>query len=137
MISESGDPKVKVKCQIKLDFKTSTQSQLVVLGGTYRGNVDITEGVYAKQQNQYKFDKNDGVIDMKWEFKGPLHTETAFTNSLNLTLNSPCVSAGGRFRMIINNYLTLTTQDGGSGSISVNSLDAAVMQSTKLHQKAC
>ncbi|KAG4433072.1 hypothetical protein IFR05_011438 [Cadophora sp. M221] len=133
---KAGDPKVNVKCQIKVPLRTVGGTQLVVLAGDYRGNIDITKGVYAKQQNQYKFDKNPGVANMQWEFKGPMKATTTFTNELDIEFSSGCRD-GGDYLLIINNYLTMTSQDGGSGSITVSALDAAVKQSIVVKTKGC
>lgn len=115
-----------------------SRNKLTLLSGDYKGHVNITEGVYAKQQNQYKFKDNEGVTNMQWEFTGPVDTATVFTNVMNTTLLSPCQSAGSKFTMIINNYLTLTTEDGGSGSISVAGIDdAGIMQSIKFNSTSC
>ncbi|KAH7399757.1 hypothetical protein BKA64DRAFT_464422 [Cadophora sp. MPI-SDFR-AT-0126] len=133
---KGGDPKTKVKCQIRVPLKTVSNTQLVLLAGSYRGHVAIEKGVYAKQQNQYKFDKNPGTTNMQWEFKGPMNASTTFTNELAIEFQSGC-SQGGQFTLIINNYLTMTSEDGGSGSITVSELDAAVKQSVVLKSKAC
>lgn len=75
---------------------------------------------------------------MQWEFKGPLAVETTYANTMNTSLSSSCQSAGANFTMIINNYLTLTSEDGGSGSIAVSGLsDAGIMQSIKFNSTAC
>ncbi|TDZ74466.1 putative secreted protein [Colletotrichum trifolii] len=132
-----GEPKVNIKCQIQVDLSTQADTQLVVIDGTYRGHVKLTEGAWAKNQNQYKFANNDGVTNMEWPFKGPVDVATAFTNKLSTEFQSGCNSNGGNFTLIINNYLTLTTQGTGEGSISVTDLDGAVTQSVKLQTARC
>jgi hypothetical protein len=115
---------------------TTANTQVVVAGGDFKGHVKLDKGVYGKQQNQVKFANNPGVTNYQWEFKGPVDTDTVFTNVLNSTFVTNC-SQGGKFRMILNNYLTLTTQDGGSGSISVSELDAEIKQSMKIDTYSC
>lgn len=134
---------MNVDCRVELTFNTTTATQLIVLGGTYKGHVDIEKGVYAKEENQYKFKGNSGVADMDFVFKGPLNVDTEFTNVLNITLESGCASAGGEFTLVVHNYLTLTTnpdKDGpgnGSGSIEVSELDQGVRQSIQLASQGC
>ncbi|KZL75053.1 secreted protein [Colletotrichum tofieldiae] len=130
-------PKVKVKCRIEVDVQTNADTQLVILSGTYRGHVRLTEGAWAKNQNQYKFANNPDSTDMEWTFKGPTDLATSFTNTLSTEFQSGCNSNGGRFTLIINNYLTLTTEGTGEGEISVTELDGAVKQSIKLITKRC
>ncbi|GKT94900.1 secreted protein [Colletotrichum tofieldiae] len=126
-------PKVKVKCRIEVDVQTNADTQLVIL----RGHVRLTEGAWAKNQNQYKFANNPDSTDMEWTFKGPTDLATSFTNTLSTEFQSGCNSNGGRFTLIINNYLTLTTEGTGEGEISVTELDGAVKQSIKLITKRC
>ncbi|KZL80899.1 secreted protein [Colletotrichum incanum] len=130
-------PKVKVTCRIEVDVQTSADTQLVILSGTYKGHVKLTEGAWAKNQNQYKFANNPGSTDMEWTFKGPTDLATSFTNTLSTEFQSGCNSNGGRFTLIINNFLTMTTEGTGEGEISVTELDGAVKQSIKLATKNC
>lgn len=75
---------------------------------------------------------------MQWEFRGPLDQATVFTNVMNTTLLSPCQAPGSNFTMIINNYLTLTTEGSGSGNITVSGIEkAGIMQSIKFNSTSC
>ncbi|KAK2051742.1 hypothetical protein LY76DRAFT_673765 [Colletotrichum caudatum] len=132
-----GQPKVKTECHIEVSLETSADKQLVVLSGTYRGHVKLTEGAWAKNQNQYKFANNDGTINMEWPFKGPVDLSTAFVNELATEFQSGCNSTGGKFTLIVNNYLTMTTEGSGEGQISITELDGAVKQSVKLQSMNC
>ncbi|KAL3417159.1 hypothetical protein PVAG01_11159 [Phlyctema vagabunda] len=132
-----GDDKVKVKCHIEVGLQTSADTQLVVISGTYRGHVRLTKGGWAKNQNQYKFKNNPGTTDMEWVFKGPTDVSTAFTNELATTFKSGCGSDGGAYTLIINNYLTMTTEGSGEGEISIQELDGAIKQSVKLSTEDC
>ncbi|KAJ0167620.1 putative secreted protein [Colletotrichum tanaceti] len=132
------EKEVKVKCQIKVGLQTTADKQLVIVSGTYSGHVRLTEGAWAKNQNQYKFDKNEGVSNMEWEFKGPTNVETRFTNKLDIEFQSGCNSNGGHFTMIINNYLSMKSEHGnGEGEITVRELDGVVEQSVKLLTTDC
>ncbi|TQN73638.1 putative secreted protein [Colletotrichum shisoi] len=132
-----GQPKVKIRCQMKVGLQTTASKQLVIVSGTYKGHVRLTKGAWAKNQNQYKFADNPGEIDMEWPFTGPVNATTSFTNKLSTEFQSGCNSNGGQFTMIINNYLTMTTEGTGEGEISVSELDGAVEQSVKLTTKDC
>ncbi|KAK1962301.1 hypothetical protein LY78DRAFT_616226 [Colletotrichum sublineola] len=132
-----GQPEVETKCHIEVGLETSADRQLVILSGTYRGHVKLTEGATAKNQNQYKFANNDGVTNMEWPFKGPVDLSTAFVNQLNTEFQSGCNSTGGKFTLIVDNILTMTTEGGGEGQISITELDGAVKQSIKMQTKNC
>ncbi|CCF39392.1 hypothetical protein CH063_02117 [Colletotrichum higginsianum] len=131
------EPKVNIRCQIKVGLQTSASKQLVIVSGAYKGHVRLTEGAWAKNQNQYKFANNPGTIDMEWPFKGPVDVATVFSNKLNIEFQSGCNSNGGQLTLIINNYLTMTTEGTGEGEISVQELDGAIEQSIKLATKDC
>ncbi|KAK1982528.1 hypothetical protein LZ30DRAFT_590440 [Colletotrichum cereale] len=130
-------PKVKTTCHIEVDVVTSADTQLVILSGTYKGHVNLTEGAWAKNQNQYKFANNNGSTDMEWSFKGPVDLDTSFTNELDVEFQSGCNSNGGLYTLIINNFLSMTSEGTGEGEISVTELDGAVKQSVKLATKNC
>ncbi|KAK0367876.1 hypothetical protein CLIM01_14768 [Colletotrichum limetticola] len=139
---KAGDHKVKVKCQIEVDIQTAADRQLVILrltirSGTYKGHVRLTEGAWAKNQNQYKFKGSRGTINLEWPFKAPIDAATEFTNNLSTEFQSGCNSNGGKFTMIINNYLSMSSDGPGEGEISITELDGVVKQSTKLATAKC
>ncbi|OHF04613.1 hypothetical protein CORC01_00084 [Colletotrichum orchidophilum] len=134
---EPGEFKEKIKCQIQVDIQTAAERQLVVLSGTFTGYVLLTEGAWAKYENQYKYAGNPGTIKMEWPFKAPINAVTKFTNTLSTEFRSGCNSTGGKFTLIINNYLSMSNDGKGEGQISVTELDGAVKQSTKLTTLPC
>ncbi|KXH68016.1 hypothetical protein CSAL01_10739 [Colletotrichum salicis] len=128
---------IKVKCQIEVDIQTAAERQLVILSGTYKGHVRLTEGAWAKNQNQYKFKGSPGTINLEWPFKAPIDAATESTNNLSTEFRSGCNSKGGKFTMIINNYLSMSSDGPGEGEISITELDGVVKQSTKLATANC
>lgn len=111
--------------------------RLTFRSGTYKGHVRLTEGAWAKNQNQYKFKGSRGTINLEWPFKAPIDAATEFTNNLSTEFRSGCNSNGGKFTMIINNYLSMSSDGPGEGEISITELDGVVKQSTKLATEKC
>jgi len=112
-------------CQLNVNLEYPSGFQYSVLGTTFRGYADLTDGVTGVQSATYYFSGSSIQASSSTTFKGPTSGDYEVSDSIPFTSTiwSPC---GAALPLNINSQVRLTGPTTGSGLLTEDSVDGKV-----------